>query len=101
MADEPTVDEFQSGARAWLAEHRDDAPPDYGAICPPGLVDDGVAWQRRLHEAGYAGIHWPVAVGGRGLGPEHNAAWLLECALAGVPPFFNMVGLVLAGGAIR
>ena len=49
---------------------------------------------------GYAGIHWPTEFGGRGLSIEHNRAWLLECARAGVPPVLNMVGLVLAGGAI-
>ncbi len=27
-------------------------------------------------------------------------AWMLECALAGVPPVVNMVGLVLTGGAL-
>jgi hypothetical protein len=26
---------------------------------------------------------------------------MLECALAGVPPFLNMVGLVLTGGAVQ
>jgi alkylation response protein AidB-like acyl-CoA dehydrogenase len=94
------VDEFAEGARAWLADNRHRAPRDYGAICPPELVDAGVAWQRTLHDAGFAGIHWPAEHGGRGLGAEHNAAWLLECAIAGVPPVLNMVGLVLAGGAI-
>jgi alkylation response protein AidB-like acyl-CoA dehydrogenase len=64
------------------------------------LVDEGVAWQRRIHEAGYAGIHWPTEFGGRGLTPDHNAAWLLECAIANVPSGLNMVGLVLAGGSI-
>jgi alkylation response protein AidB-like acyl-CoA dehydrogenase len=95
-----TVEEFQAGASEWLAANRSDAPRDYGAICPPDLVDEGLAWQRRVHAAGYAGIHWPTEFGGRGLTPEHNAAWLLECALAGVPPVFNMVGLVLTGGAL-
>ncbi len=94
------VAEFAAGARDWLAEHRDEAPPDYGPICPPELIDAGVAWQRRLRSAGYAGIHWPTEFGGRGLTPEHQGAWLVECALAGVPPVLNMVGLVLAGGAI-
>ena len=97
---EPSVDEFQHAARQWLATHGDGTPRDYGAICPPGLVAEGVAWQRRLHDAGFAGIHWPRQFGGQGLSPEHNAAWMLECALAGVPPFLNMVGFVLAGGSI-
>ncbi len=95
-----TVEEFAAQARDWLGAHRDDAPPDYGAICPPELIDAGVAWQRVLNAAGYAGIHWPVEHGGQGLTPEHQAAWLLECATAGVPAVLNMVGLVLAGGAV-
>lgn len=95
-----TVEEFAGRARTWLAVHRAAAPPDYGAICPPELIDAGIAWQRLLHESGFAGVHWPVEHGGQGLTNEHQAAWLLECATAGVPPVLNMVGLVLAGGAV-
>jgi alkylation response protein AidB-like acyl-CoA dehydrogenase len=94
------VEELQHRARSWLAEQAATAPRDYGAICPPDLIDQGIEWQRRIRDAGFAGIHWPVEHGGRGLTAEHNAAWLLECAVAGVPPFLNMVGLVLAGGSI-
>jgi alkylation response protein AidB-like acyl-CoA dehydrogenase len=94
------VDEFQQEAAAWLNANRQGAPRDYGAICPPDLVEHGLEWQRRLTDAGYAGIHWPTEHGGRGLTPAHNSVWLLECARAGVPAVFNMVGFVLAGGAI-
>ena len=66
----------------------------------PDLIDEGVAWQRRIAVAGYAGIDWPREVGGRGLTREHNSAWMLECALAGVPPVLNMVGLVLTAGSL-
>ena len=48
----------------------------------------------------YAGIHWPVEYGGQGLTVEHHQAWMESCADAGVPPFLNMVGLVLAGGSL-
>jgi alkylation response protein AidB-like acyl-CoA dehydrogenase len=95
-----SVEEFQSEAAAWLAVNAEHAPRDYGAICPPDLVDEALDWQRRLTDAGWAGIHWPVEHGGRGLTPEHNGLWLLECAKAGVPAAFNMVGFVLAGGAV-
>jgi alkylation response protein AidB-like acyl-CoA dehydrogenase len=95
------VDDFQAGARAWLKDNAGAAPRDYGAICPPDLVEAGLAWQRRIHDAGYAGIHWATEHGGRGLTAAHNAAWQLECAVAGVPSVFNMVGLVLAGGAVQ
>jgi alkylation response protein AidB-like acyl-CoA dehydrogenase len=93
------LDDFRAGAREWLAANRAHAPRDYGAICPPGLVQHGLDWQRRLYAEGWAGIHWPTEFGGRGLTPEHNAVWIEECALAAVPPFFNMVGFVLQGGA--
>jgi alkylation response protein AidB-like acyl-CoA dehydrogenase len=100
MGDTPTVEDFQVEAAEWLAEHASVAPRDYGAICPPELIDAGIEWQRHIRDAGYAGIHWPTEHGGRGLSIEHNAAWLLECARAGVPPILNMVGLVLTGGAV-
>jgi len=95
------LDEFSANAKAWLAANQEGAPRDYGAIVPIEQVDRAVAWQRRLFAAGYAGIHWPVEYGGQGLTPAHNGAWMVECALAGVPPVLNMVGLVLAGGAIQ
>ncbi len=94
------VEELRASARTWLAAHRHEAPRDYGAILPPALVEDGRAWQRTLLAAGFAGIHWPVEHGGRGLTPEHTAAWTTECALAEVPPWINMVGVVLAGGSL-
>jgi alkylation response protein AidB-like acyl-CoA dehydrogenase len=98
--DEPDVDDFRRVAAEWLNHNREHAPRDYGAICPPDLIDAGVAWQGRIFGAGYAGIHWPTGFGGRGLSIAHQAAWIEECALAGVPPFLNMVGLVLAGQSI-
>jgi alkylation response protein AidB-like acyl-CoA dehydrogenase len=100
MNDQVGTVEFSQMAESWLSSNTAGAPRDYGAICPPDLIGLGIDWQRRIHDAGFAGIHWPTEYGGRGLTAEHNAAWLLECAKAGVPPVLNMVGLVLAGGAI-
>jgi alkylation response protein AidB-like acyl-CoA dehydrogenase len=94
------VDAFRAAAAEWLAANREGAPRDYGAILPPDLREEGCAWQRRLFDAGWAGIHWPVELGGRGLTPAHTAAWVEQCALASVPPFINMVGVVLAGGSL-
>ena len=94
------VEQFRAGAESWLATHRAIAPRDYGAICPPDLIEQGIEWQKLLFAQGYAGIHWPTEYGGKGLSIGHQAAWLEQCALAGVPPFLNMVGLVLAGGSL-
>jgi alkylation response protein AidB-like acyl-CoA dehydrogenase len=94
------VEAFRDEAAAWLTANKSRAPRDYGAILPPNMREEGTSWQRLLFEAGFAGIHWPEAYGGRGLTPEHTAAWIEECALRGVPPFVNMVGVVLAGGSL-
>ena len=94
------LDQFRSDARAWLRDNARRAPRNYGAIVPPGLVDEGRAWQRRLYEGGMTGFHWPVEHGGRGLTPEHTGIWLEEAALADVPPFLNMVSLVLMGESV-
>jgi alkylation response protein AidB-like acyl-CoA dehydrogenase len=77
-----------------------DACPAFGAILPPTLHDQARAWQRRVHAAGFAGLHWPEAWGGRGLTTAHNGIWLEECARAEVTPYLNLQGLVLAGEAI-
>jgi alkylation response protein AidB-like acyl-CoA dehydrogenase len=97
---EVSVGDFAAQAREWVEQHSGDAPRDYGAILPPDLASAGRAWQARLFEAGFAGIAWPGELGGRGLTPEHNAVWITACALARVPPFLNMVGCVLTGGAL-
>ena len=94
------LDSFRDAVTEWLDANRHRAPRDYGAICPPDLVDAGVAWHRHIHEAGFTGLHWPVEHGGRGLTPAHHAVWMEACARAGVPPMFNMVGLVLTAGAL-
>ncbi len=95
------VEEFKAGAAAWLAEQKPTAPPNWGPIMPPERREQGMEWQQRLHAAGYAGIHWPEEHGGQGLTIEHHQAWMECCADAGVPPFINMVGLVLAAGSIQ
>ncbi len=97
----PNIDDFRHDAIAWLEANRSEAPADYGPILPPRLRAEGVAWQRRLFAAGYAGLHWPVEFGGRGLSPDHQAVWLELCAAGNVPPFINMVGFVLAGQSIQ
>src|SRR5256885_6100685 len=67
---------------------------------PPDRKADGQAWQHRIWEAGYGGIHWPTELGGQGLSLDHTAAWVECCADANVPSVLNMVGLVLMAGAV-
>ncbi|HEY7071894.1 MAG TPA: acyl-CoA dehydrogenase family protein, partial [Acidimicrobiales bacterium] len=98
----PDLDSFRDEAVAFLdkAQAAGTACPAYGAILPPALHDQARAWQREMADGGFAGLHWPVEHGGRGLSRAHTGVWLEECARAQVQPYLNLQGLVLAGEAI-
>jgi alkylation response protein AidB-like acyl-CoA dehydrogenase len=55
-------------------------------------------WQRQLHDAGYAGISWPSAYGGRGATPSEELIYLEELERAGAPYVgCSFVGTLHAG----
>ena len=89
---------FRKELRAWLEVE----VPRHGAPPPPGdwlarrAYD--TAWQRKLHDAGYAGLHWPAAFGGRGLPVSQQLVYLEEYARANAPYIsVNFVGMMHAG----
>jgi alkylation response protein AidB-like acyl-CoA dehydrogenase len=89
---------FRAELRAWLSE----AVAGHG---PPPDSDDWPArrryeagWQRKLFEAGYAGLAWPAAFGGRGLPVTQQLVYYEETARADAPAVgVNFVGLMHAG----
>ncbi len=85
---------FRDEVRAWL---RANVP---GPLPPPGTPDGfaaHLAWERELHAAGYAAIHWPTEYGGRGAGPVEQAVFEEEYLLAGGPERVTVVGHNLFG----
>jgi alkylation response protein AidB-like acyl-CoA dehydrogenase len=54
-------------------------------------------WQRRLHDGGWAGVHWPTEFGGRGAGLTETAIFFEEIGKAGAPLPANTLGLLLGG----
>jgi alkylation response protein AidB-like acyl-CoA dehydrogenase len=89
---------FRRELRAWLA----DAVPAHGE--PPRGHDWAArraydtAWQRKLFDAGYAGIHWPAAYGGRDASPIEQLLYYEEIARANAPYVgVNFVGLLHGG----
>jgi alkylation response protein AidB-like acyl-CoA dehydrogenase len=92
---------FRTELRAWLA----DVLPTVGPPPPPEdwpakrAYDTG--WQRRLHDAGYAGLAWPAEYGGRGLSPSLELIYLEETEAARAPYVgCNFVGTLHAGPTI-
>ncbi len=84
--------------RAWLAE----AVPAHGPPPPacdwPARRAYDTGWQRRLHQAGFAAVHWPAAYGGRDASPTEQLVYHEELARARAPYVgVNFVGLLHGG----
>jgi len=89
---------FRAELREWLAGVLPSLPPqprrdDWSAR--RGFDTD---WQRRLFDAGYAGLSWPRAYGGRDASPSEQLVFLEETTAARAPDVgVNFVGLLHAG----
>ncbi|MEU6758003.1 acyl-CoA dehydrogenase [Streptomyces sp. NPDC046685] len=94
-------EDFRARLRAWLAKElpalsAKPSPDDW-----PARRAYDLGWQRRLYEAGYAGLHWPVDAGGQGATPTQHLIFLEETERAGAPYVgANFVGLLHAGPTI-
>ncbi|HEY3737948.1 MAG TPA: acyl-CoA dehydrogenase family protein [Jatrophihabitans sp.] len=90
--------QFRDELRGWLGR-------EVAQLPPPPPENDWIArraydtrWQRKLHDAGYAGLDWPVEYGGRGSTPTEHLIFLQELAQAHAPDVgVNFVGLLHAG----
>ncbi|MGR4882818.1 acyl-CoA dehydrogenase [Streptomyces sp. LARHCF249] len=93
--------EFRARLRAWLAKVLPGLPAKPSPDDWPGRRAYDLGWQRRLYEAGYAGLHWPLDAGGRGATPTQHLIFLEETERAGAPYVgANFVGLLHAGPTI-
>ena len=91
----PDQQAFRDEVRSWLADNVPAEP------LPPSSTEEGLAahrtWERRLHDAGYAAIHWPRAYGGQDADLLTQAIFSEEYARAGAPERVNVLALGLAG----
>ena len=97
LNDTPEQAEYRAQARAWLDEHKAQAPPSSGSSEDAGYIDARRAWQRQLAEAGLAGITWPREYGGQGRGPIEQVTVNQEIQKAGVPGILDVIGLGMLG----
>ena len=92
---------FRDALRAWLERH---CPRDWErtrqALGREARAQALIDWQRRLHAAGYVGLHWPVAYGGRGGSVMEQVIFYEEMARARAPELANAIGLDMAGPAL-
>jgi len=89
--------QFQGELRSWLAVN---VPKHWDRMREEALeerFDFLRKWQRKLFDAGWAGISWPKEYGGRGASLMQQVIFWQEMARAGAPPMANVLGLGLIG----
>jgi len=86
LRDSPDEAAFRERVRSWLEEN---LPAEWGG-----------EWSRKIYDAGFAGLTWPVEYGGRGEPYSHQAIALEEFARAGAPNHMNVIALGMAGPTI-
>jgi alkylation response protein AidB-like acyl-CoA dehydrogenase len=100
LDDTPEQAAHRAKVRAWLEEHKGEAPVLTG---PDALTDEDEivaarrAWQGKLAEAGLAGVTWPKEYGGQGLGPIEQVICNQEIARARVPGILDAIGVGMLG----
>ena len=94
---------FRAQVRAWLDDHKAQAPilQGEGALTDPDeIVVARRAWQRQLAEGGLAGATWPKEFGGQGVGPVDGVIISQEMRRAGVPGILDVIGVGMLGPTI-
>ena len=91
-------EELRSEIRDWLASN---LPASLIGAGGPGreheLVAERLAWEQTLGSAGWIGLGWPVADGGRGLPWRQQAIFYEEYARTGAPGRVGHIGEQLLG----
>ena len=84
---------FRTELRSWLEAH----PPGGEPADPKAWVAYAKSWQRQLAEAGWCGVAWPKAYGGRGATLIEQIIFQEELARAKAPQFIGLAGLTMGG----
>jgi alkylation response protein AidB-like acyl-CoA dehydrogenase len=87
---------FRDELRGWLAENNPGREPAGDEAAFAFRRD----WQRRLHDAGWAGVSWPAEYGGRGATLVEAAIYNEEIVRARAPQTANVLGLAMGGPTV-
>ncbi len=94
----PSEEQLRDEVRSWLEENHPGPEPEGEGL--DAVVSFRRDWQRKLHEAGWAGISWPEEYGGRGATLIEQAIFSQELARADAPPPANILGLAMGGPVV-
>ena len=80
FADAPEHAAFRREFRDWLEDNLSDDlrvedAQDQRISPDEGILARRIAWQKKMHEAGWVGISWPKEYGGRGANFMQQVIW--------------------------
>ena len=95
----PQEEAFRQELRAWLDANPPDGydPETFELIDQEDRFRIKFDWQKKLHAAGWVGIHWPQEYGGRGATIMEQTIYQQELARVRAPGFANPLGISLVG----
>jgi alkylation response protein AidB-like acyl-CoA dehydrogenase len=90
---------FRRQVRAWLRRNlppreRNGPPTEYD---DPARIRKAKAWQRKLYDAGYVAMGWPVEHGGRGASVVQQTILDEELIRARAPGLIGLMGVRMVG----
>jgi alkylation response protein AidB-like acyl-CoA dehydrogenase len=97
LNDTPEQATYREEVRAWLEANKAQAPPRSGSSEDTEYIDSRRVWQRKLAEAGLAGVTWPREYGGQGKGPIEQVTVNQEISKVGVPGILDVIGIGMLG----
>ena len=92
----PAEEAFRDELREWLAANNPGREP----AGDEAAFEFRLAWQRKLHDAGWAGVSWPKEYGGRGATLVEQAIFNEEVVRARTPSVANVLGLAMGGPTV-
>jgi alkylation response protein AidB-like acyl-CoA dehydrogenase len=92
----PQEEAFRNELREWLEANNPGPEPPGDEAAFKFRLD----WQRKLADAGWAGISWPEEYGGRGATLIEQALFNEEIARSKAPQVANVLGLVMGGPVV-
>ncbi|MBA3839972.1 MAG: acyl-CoA dehydrogenase family protein, partial [Thermoleophilaceae bacterium] len=92
----PQEEAFRAELRGWLDANHPGREPDGDEAGFEFRRD----WQRRVAEAGWAGVSWPEEYGGRGATLVEQALFNEEMVRSRAPALANVLGLVMGGPVV-
>jgi len=92
----PEEEAFRDELRSWLTDNHPGSEPSGDESGFQFRRD----WQRRLYDAGWAGVSWPREYGGRGATLVEQAIFNEELTRARSPSLVNVLGLAMGGPTV-